>query len=101
MGFCSKFLCDRCQCLGLVHTRLFCTVVVAGGARVTAAQALKRPDVTAEALVASGVLDPCLAHEPEDLRTLETEVRYEGYLRRQEAEVEWAKKKSKEEFLMC
>ena len=68
------------------------TVVVAGGAKVTAAQALKRPDVTAEALVACGVLDPSLANEPEDLRTLETEVRYEGYLRRQEAEVEWAKK---------
>jgi tRNA uridine 5-carboxymethylaminomethyl modification enzyme len=62
-------------------------VVVASGARVPAEEALRRPEVDAAALIALGV--PLSAEGPggEDLGTLETEVKYSGYLRRQEAEL--------------
>ena len=61
---------------------------LASGERVSAAHALRHPEASGLALAAAGVpLD--LGADPvgEELRTLETEVRYEGYLRREAAEI--------------
>lgn len=63
------------------------SVVAPSGAKVTAEAALKWPEVTAKSLCAAGVP---LEHGPAggfDLATLQTEVKYGGYLRRQDAEV--------------
>ncbi len=66
------------------------TSVRLSGARVSAAQALKRPEVTLEALVSAGDVridvDTDAAHH--DVSTLETSIKYQGYLRRQVCEVE-------------
>ncbi len=64
-------------------------VRVASGDRVTAAQALKRPEITLAQLIrdreVSLEIDP--AASALDVATLETSVKYEGYLRRQQADV--------------
>ncbi len=64
-------------------------VRVEGGARVPAAQALKRPEVTLGSLVSAG--DVVLETTPDDFAldtsSVETTVKYEGYLVRQEQAV--------------
>jgi tRNA uridine 5-carboxymethylaminomethyl modification enzyme len=58
------------------------------GERVSAAHALRYPEVSSRTLIDAAV--PLEAgHDPagEEFRTLETEVRYEGYLRREQAEI--------------
>ncbi len=63
-------------------------MVLDSGERVPAAQALRRPRVSARWLTAAGV--PLAAGDDlpgEEFRTLETEVKYEGYLRREQAEI--------------
>jgi tRNA uridine 5-carboxymethylaminomethyl modification enzyme len=66
------------------------TVTIPSGERVPAPRALKQPDVSLPALVAQRQLtmevaetDPAL-----DLASVETEFRYEGYLRRELASIE-------------
>ncbi len=62
-------------------------VVAPSGARVTAEDALKWQEVTAQGLVESGIP---LEHSTAggfDLATLQTEIKYGGYLRRQDAEM--------------
>lgn len=67
----------------LATTRL----VSPSGEKVSAEEALKRQDVTAESLRAAGVpIEPGGA-PGHDLTTLETDVKYAGYLRRQAAEM--------------
>jgi tRNA uridine 5-carboxymethylaminomethyl modification enzyme len=62
--------------------------VLPNGERVTARHALRHPEVTPHALAASGVpLDAGGDLPGEELRTLDTEVRFEGYLRRERAEM--------------
>ena len=60
-------------------------VRVAGGARVPAAQALRRPELTLRNLMAEG--DVAIETTPEDqlldVSSVETTVKYEGYLTRQ------------------
>ncbi len=68
----------------LLETR---TVVAPSGARVTAGEALKWQDVTARGLAASGIPLQHAAAGGFDLATLQTEAKYGGYLRRQEAEI--------------
>jgi tRNA uridine 5-carboxymethylaminomethyl modification enzyme len=62
---------------------------VEGGARMPAAQALRRPEVRLETLEKEG--DVVLKSTPEDrlldLSSVETAVKYEGYLARQEQAV--------------
>jgi tRNA uridine 5-carboxymethylaminomethyl modification enzyme len=62
---------------------------VEGGARVPAAQALRRPELRLEQLESAG--DVVLSTIPQDrmldLSSVETTVKYEGYLRRQEQAV--------------
>jgi tRNA uridine 5-carboxymethylaminomethyl modification enzyme len=65
-----------------------------GGDSVRASQLLKSPEVKLESLVRTGQVS--LEVDPErratDLSSVETTVKYAGYLRRQEAEVERARK---------
>ncbi len=65
-------------------------VVVASGERIPADRALKRPDMTLNALIDGGEI--ALEVDPQgstlDLASVETEIKYEGYLRRQNAAVE-------------
>jgi tRNA uridine 5-carboxymethylaminomethyl modification enzyme len=65
-----------------------------GGARVTAAQLLRQPEVTLAALVDRGQVQLELpAGDRElDLISIETTVKFEGYLRRQEQAVERSRK---------
>jgi len=64
-------------------------VRVEGGARVPASQALRRPNTTMESLISQG--DVAVDTAPEDalldLSSVETTVKYEGYLARQEQAV--------------
>jgi tRNA uridine 5-carboxymethylaminomethyl modification enzyme len=66
------------------------TVLLQSGERIAAARALKHPEVRLGALVESGQLR--LSVEPRDavidIASVETEFKYEGYLRRQAAEVD-------------
>jgi tRNA uridine 5-carboxymethylaminomethyl modification enzyme len=64
-------------------------VRVEGGARVPANQALRRPDVRLETLIAQGdvAVDTVAADERLDVSSVETTVKYEGYLLRQEQAV--------------
>ena len=64
-------------------------VRVEGGARVPAAQALKRPELTLESLIASGAVEIETAPQDHllDVSSVQTTVKYEGYLRRQEQAV--------------
>jgi tRNA uridine 5-carboxymethylaminomethyl modification enzyme len=64
-------------------------VAVPGGARIPAARALKQPDVRLAALVERGqlALDVGGPQAALDLASVETEFKYEGYLKRQEASV--------------
>ena len=62
--------------------------------RISAAQLLRQPEIRLETLVAEGrvplELDPC--SEAVDLSSVETSVKYAGYLRRQESEIERARR---------
>ena len=79
-------------------------VRVEGGARIPAAQALRRPEVTLEGLEAAGDVALRTAAEDRmlDVASVETAVKYEGYLLRQEQAVARAqhaeKRKIREDF---
>jgi tRNA uridine 5-carboxymethylaminomethyl modification enzyme len=65
-------------------------VTTPSGSKVPADRALKQPEVRLEHLVSSGQLplDTTSASRSLDLASVETEFRYEGYLKRQMASVE-------------
>jgi tRNA uridine 5-carboxymethylaminomethyl modification enzyme len=69
-------------------------VRVPGGDRVPAAQLLRQPETRLESLVASGQLslnvDPVFGAN--DLASAETTIKYAGYLRRQQSEIERARR---------
>ena len=64
-------------------------VRVDGGARVPASQALRRPEITLEGLVSTGevTVQTASADHLLDMTSVETSVKYEGYLLRQEQAV--------------
>lgn len=64
-------------------------VRVDGGARVPASQALRRPEITLESLVSNGevAIETGSADRLLDISSVETSVKYEGYLLRQEQAV--------------
>lgn len=65
------------------------SVLVPNGSRVPASQALKQPEVRLAALVASSQISLHTGtHASLDLASVETEFKYEGYLKRQAASVE-------------
>ena len=65
------------------------SVKVDGGARLTASQALRRPEITLEQLESKG--DVSLQTEPHDrvldVASVETTIKYQGYLHRQQQSV--------------
>ena len=65
-------------------------IALDSGGRVSAVQALRRPETRLAALVAQGDVRIEIRPGPGalDLVSVETEIKYEGYLRRQRAEVE-------------
>jgi len=68
-------------------------VRASSGDRVAASQLLRQPEVRLERLIADGLLleiDPVSG--PVDLASAETTVKYAGYLRRQESEIERARR---------
>ena len=83
---------DRFQHNCLVVNRS--AVTVSGGERIPAARALKHPDVRLEALQASGQLSLVTdSHDALiDIASVETEFKYEGYLKRQTLAVERQRK---------
>jgi tRNA uridine 5-carboxymethylaminomethyl modification enzyme len=70
-------------------------VRAASGDRIAASQMLRQPEVKLAGLVASGAL-PRFEHNPSDvsfdIASVETTVKYAGYLRRQQSEIERARK---------
>ncbi|HXG54492.1 MAG TPA: tRNA uridine-5-carboxymethylaminomethyl(34) synthesis enzyme MnmG [Vicinamibacterales bacterium] len=65
------------------------SVTVANGARLPASRALKQPDVRLALLVEEGQIAIATGtHAPFDIASVETEFKYEGYLKRQWASVE-------------
>ncbi|MGE5814621.1 MAG: tRNA uridine-5-carboxymethylaminomethyl(34) synthesis enzyme MnmG [Acidobacteriota bacterium] len=76
------------------RARLENTVVSVGVERLPAARALRRPDVRLADLRASAslALDTEPRDETLDLTSVETELKYEGYLKRQRSEIDRARK---------
>lgn len=71
------------------NNRVLETAVVSiDGVRMPAARALKQPPIRLESLVASGQIALDTDGSALDLVSLETALKYEGYLRRQEQTVE-------------
>lgn len=69
------------------------TVSTGGGRTIPATQWLRQPEISTQHLLDAGIeLDTCEVRRDLDLATLETAVKYEGYIRRQEAEVARANK---------
>ena len=72
------------------------TVRSASGDTITAGQLLRQPGIGAAELVARGVpLDIDGARAAIDVATLETAIKYEGYLRRQASEIERARREER------
>jgi tRNA uridine 5-carboxymethylaminomethyl modification enzyme len=65
------------------HRRLRSTTVRVGSVRLPADRALRQPDVDVRDLIREGQLTLDLENALLDLTSLETEYRYEGYLRRE------------------
>jgi len=84
----SARFAENCQRLRVTK------VPVPGGARVMAWDALKRPDVSLESLIAGGHVDLSLdpVHTWLERGSLETTARFEGYLRQQESELHRARR---------
>jgi len=87
----SRFV-ERKARLGRNHATLAGSPLKSSdGNTLPAAQLLKRPETTIHHLLQAGVqLETTAGCEAVDFATLETEVKYEGYLRRQGADVERA-----------
>jgi tRNA uridine 5-carboxymethylaminomethyl modification enzyme len=68
-------------------------VTLPGGGRAPAARALKQPETRLQALIQDGLPIERSEHRPElDVASVETEFKYEGYLRRQMASAERLRK---------
>ena len=80
----------RQQRFGRNRAHISAATVQINGTRVPAARALKQPDVRLADLVDSGQISLDLdgANPSLDLASLETDFKYEGYLRREQAAVE-------------
>jgi tRNA uridine 5-carboxymethylaminomethyl modification enzyme len=74
---------DRRRRLAENHRTVARTTVTVAGSRLPAARALRQPDVDVRQLVAEGQLALTIDDPLVDFASLETEYRYDGYLRRQ------------------
>jgi tRNA uridine 5-carboxymethylaminomethyl modification enzyme len=85
----SRFETRRARFAANCATVRRTTVLVPNGSRLPAAQALKQPEVTLAGLVASTQITLQTGpHTSLDIASVETEFKYEGYLKRQAASVE-------------
>ncbi len=88
-----ELFCERRERLERNERRLRETMVRVGSDSVPAAQWLRQPETGIGDVRARGVtLETDSRRESIDLATLETNVKYEGYLRRQQSEVERAQR---------
>jgi tRNA uridine 5-carboxymethylaminomethyl modification enzyme len=80
-----------------IHVLQKSLVKVEGGARVPATQALRRPELTLEQLHSRGDVEmsTTVADRMLDMASVETTVKYEGYLLRQQQAVAKAEKAEK------
>jgi len=70
-------------------------VRTASGDRVAVSQLLRQPEIRLETLIAQGCVPDFeigLCTAPVDIASIETSIKYAGYLRRQESEIERARK---------
>ncbi|MEP6783520.1 MAG: tRNA uridine-5-carboxymethylaminomethyl(34) synthesis enzyme MnmG, partial [Acidobacteriota bacterium] len=85
----ERFEARRSRFTANIETLQRSLVKVDGGARLPAAQALRRPEVTLDALVSAG--DVAIQTNPADrlldISSVETSIKYEGYLLRQQQAV--------------
>lgn len=74
------------------------TVTLTGGRRVRASRALKQPSIHVAQFVRDGQIDLDIEEKAKhiDLISVETEFKYEGYLRRQTQQVEKSKRNEKQ-----
>jgi tRNA uridine 5-carboxymethylaminomethyl modification enzyme len=74
------------------------TVTLTGGRRVRASRALKQPSIHVAQFVRDGQIDLDIEEKAKqlDLISIETEFKYEGYLRRQTQQVEKSKRNEKQ-----
>jgi tRNA uridine 5-carboxymethylaminomethyl modification enzyme len=79
---------DRRDRLGRNLRSVESTTVDIRGTRMPASRALRQPDVDVRELVAGGQLPLEIVDPVVDFASIETDYRYEGYLRRQEQSVE-------------
>ncbi|MFN2448148.1 MAG: tRNA uridine-5-carboxymethylaminomethyl(34) synthesis enzyme MnmG [Vicinamibacterales bacterium] len=93
----ERFQARQSRFTGNLRTLKRTRVRIDSGARIPAAQALRRPDVHLSALLASGEVNLTLAGVDRllDIASLETLVKYGGYLERQERAVLRARRDEK------
>lgn len=74
------------------------TVTLTGGRRVRASRALKQPSIHVDQFVRDGQIDLDIEEKAKhiDLISVETEFKYEGYLKRQTQQVEKSKRNEKQ-----
>lgn len=89
----TRFERRRCR-HGANRARLETTVVSIGSERLPAARALRRPDVRLAQLRTAGSVQLEVERDDEmlDVTSVETELKYEGYLKRQRSDIERARK---------
>jgi tRNA uridine 5-carboxymethylaminomethyl modification enzyme len=93
----TQFLARRQRFNGNLETLAETRVRTSNGARVPASQLLKQPEVRLEAMIANHQVQLELSetNPTVDVISVETEVKYAGYLRRQEQDIERARKTEK------
>ncbi len=85
----ARFAARRVRFTQNVETLQRTSIRLEGGARIPASQALRRPEIRLESLVRRGdvAISTSRGDELLDLASVETTVKYEGYLARQEQAV--------------
>jgi tRNA uridine 5-carboxymethylaminomethyl modification enzyme len=93
----TQFLARRKRFDGNLETLAETRVRTSGGTRVLASQLLKQPEVRLETMIADRQvrLELSETNPAVDIISVETEVKYAGYLRRQEQDIERARKTEK------
>jgi tRNA uridine 5-carboxymethylaminomethyl modification enzyme len=89
----QRFLAKQARMQAL--DSLLRTVTIPGASgRIPAVQALKRPEVSLESLWTALPADALRSLTSEELKSVETSIKYEGYLRQQDLEIERMRKAS-------
>ncbi len=89
----QRFLSKQARMQALESFLRTLTIPVDSG-RISAVQALKRPEVSLESLWTALPADIQRSLTPEEVKSVETAIKYEGYLRQQDLEIERMRKAS-------